>query len=174
VQQKKTKSGIKVCSLLAVIVAIAGLPLILFHAGCSPGIIAVATTPTSAEQESTAEYDLSKDKNQKILVFVDQPAYLRDYPNLRFYLTDVINNMLEEKVNIKKTLLIEYRTLADFRVNTPDFAMLSPAQVGEKLGANLVLAVTITDCKVREISEAGYFSGTLDAHAALFSVSSGE
>jgi hypothetical protein len=174
VQQKKTKSGIKVCSLLAVILAIAGLPLMLFYAGCAPGIIAVAATPTSAEQEGKAEYDLSKDKDQKILVFVDQPAYLRDYPNLRFYLTDVIDNMLVEKAKIKKSLLIEYRTLADFRVNTPDFAMLTPAQIGEKLGANMVLAVTVTNCKVGEIAEAGYFSGTLDAYAALYKVSSGE
>jgi hypothetical protein len=148
--------------------------MVLFYAGCAPQLLAVIGTPTSSEAGNSAEYDLSTDKDQKILVFVDQPAYLSDYPNLRFYLTDVINNMLEEKAKIKKPLFIEYRALADFRVNTPDFAMLSPAQVGEKLGANLVLSVTVTDCKVSSIPQDNFVSGSLDARAALYSVSSGE
>ena len=40
--------------------------------------------------------------------------------------------------------------------------------------ATLILVITVTDCKVRDISEGGYVSGSLDAYATLYRVSSGE
>jgi hypothetical protein len=153
------------------------LPAIIFYAGCVPQIIGVLATPTSSERASgSAEYDLSEDKDQKILVFVDQPTYLSAYANLRFYLTDMINKMLQskDKVNIKPSLIIDYKELADLRANTTDFYMLTPLQVANKLGADLVLVATVTDCKTRETSEASYISGSLEVHAALYKVSSGE
>jgi len=139
-------------------------------------MLAVIATPTSSEAGASAEYDLSKNKDQKILVFVDQPAYLSAYPNLRFYITDMITKILQdkEKAKIPPSLFIDYHSLADLRAATPDFYTLSPTQIGEKLGADLVLAVTITDCKVNDIPEGGYVAGSLDAYAALYRVSSGE
>jgi len=151
----------------------ASMSVILF-AGCAPQFLAVIGTPTKSEQQDTAEYDLSKNKTQKILVFVDQPTYLSDYPNLRFYLSDVINRILRDKAKVKPELLINYQALADLRMKTPDFSILTPPQIGQKLGADLVLAVTIIDCKVSELSGGVYYSGSLDAHAALYSVSSSE
>ncbi len=152
---KKAKSGITICSFWPAVLFCAGLPLVLFYAGCDAvGLVGVISTPTSSEAGASAEYDLSKNKNQKILVLVDQPTYLRDYPNLRFYITDMITKILQDKdrAKIPPSLFINYHALADLRAATPDFYTLSPAQIGEKLGADLVLVVTITDCKVRDIS----------------------
>ena len=94
-----SKVGVTICSFWPVILAYACLPLVLFYAGCPiADLIAVISTPTSAEQvEGSAEYDLSKNKDQKILIFVDQPTYLSAYPNLRFYLTDMITKTLQSK-----------------------------------------------------------------------------
>ena len=72
------------------------------------------------------------------------PLLSATYANLRFYLTDTIIKMLQVKAEIKPSLFIDYKKLADLRANTPDFYMLSPVQVGEKLGADLVLVVTIS------------------------------
>jgi hypothetical protein len=176
VKPKKAKSGITIRSFWPAILFCAGLPLVLFYAGCNPAILGVIATPTSSEASASAEYDLSKNKNQKILILVDQPAYLRDYPNLRFSLTDITTKILQDKdkAKIPSSLFINYQALADLRANEPEFSALSPAQIGEKLGADVVLDIAVTDCKVRDISEAGYVSGSLDAHAAIYMVSSGE
>jgi hypothetical protein len=174
VKPKKEKSGI-IRSFWQALLVCAGLPVVLFYAGCSPGIIGVIGTPTSSEEvEGSAEYDLSKNKTQKILIFVDQPASFSAYANLRFYLTDTIDKMLQEKARMKPAQIIDYKLLADLRANTPDFYTLLPTQVGRQLDANLVLVVTIVDCKISNISEGGYVSGSLDAQASLYSVSSGE
>jgi hypothetical protein len=176
VKPKKAKSGIAICSFWPAVLFCAGLPMALFYAGCNPAIIGVIGTPTSSEAGASAEYDLSKDKDRKILVFVDQPTYLSAYPNLRFYITDMTTKLLQDKDKgkISPSLFINYQSLDDLRAATLDFYTLSPTQIGEKLGADLVLVVTVTDCKVRDLSEGGYVTGSLDAHAALYNVSSGE
>ena len=172
---KKAKSGITIRSLWPAILFCAGLPVFLFCAGCSPQIIGVLGTPTSSEQaEGSAEFDLSENKDQKILIFVDQPSYLGSYASLRYFLTDMIAKTLQEKAKMKPSLFIDYKLLADLRANTPDFYALSPTEVGRKLGADTVLVVTIVDCKINDISEGGYVAGSLDAQAVLYSVSSGE
>ncbi len=171
---KKAKSGITIRSFWPAILVYAGLPVLLFCAGCQfVGMVGVLGTPTQSETKSSAQYNLTKDKDQKILVLVDQPASFSAYANLRFYLTDTIIKMLQVKAEIEPSLFIDYKTLADLRAGTPDFYMLSPAQVGEKLGADLVLAVTIVDCRITDIGEAGY-NGSLDANAALYKVATGE
>ena len=170
---KKAKSGITIRSFWPAILVCAGLPVVLFYAGCQAvNMVALIGTPTSSENGS-AQYDLSKDKDQKILVLVDQPASFSAYPNLRFYLTDTITKMLQLKAKVKPSLFIDYKMLADLRAGTPDFYMLSPVQVGEKLGADLVLVVTITDCRIISIGEAGC-NGSLDTNAALYKVATGE
>jgi len=175
VKPKKAKSGITIRLFWPAVLVCAGLPVVLFCAGCSPGIIGVIGTPTSSEQaEGSAEFDLSKNKDQKILIFIDQPSYLSSYANLRFFLTDTIARTLQEKTKMNPSLFIDYKTLADLRANTPDFYTLSPTEVGRKLGADIVLAVTIVDCKISNIPESGYVAGSLDAQAVLYSVSSGE
>jgi hypothetical protein len=178
VKPKKAKYGITARSFWPVILICAGLPMILFYTGCQlAGLVSVMGTPTSSEQaEGSAEYDLSKNKDQKILIFIDQPTHLSAYANLRFYLTDMISKMLQDKdkAKIKPSLFIDYKSFADFRANTPDFYTLTPSQVASKLGADLVLVVTVVDCKIRDMSEAGYASGALDAKAALYKASSGE
>ena len=171
---KKAKSCITIRSFWPAILVYAGLPVILFYAGCQAiNMVSLLGSPTPSEMKSSAQYNLTGDKDQKILVLVDQPASFREYANLRFYLTDTIIKMLQVKAEIKPSLFIDYKMLADFRAGTPDFYMLSPAQVGEKLGADLVLAVTIVDYRITDIGEAGY-NGSLDANAALYKVATGE
>ncbi len=168
---KKAKSDITIRSFWPAILVCAGLLVIL---GCQfAGMVGVIGTPTPSETKSSAQYNLTKDKDQKILVLVDQPASFSAYANLRFYLTDMIIKTLQVKAKMKPSLFTDYKMLADLRAGTPDFYMLSPVQVGEKLGADLVLVVTITNCRITNLAEAGY-NGSLDANAALYKVATGE
>jgi hypothetical protein len=156
--------------LIKVILACSVLPL----TGCGPGIVSVLGTPTSAETRVPAEYDISKEKDKKILTLVEQPYFLRANPNLRYIITVCINKILEDRAKIGPEMFISYDALAELRSSTPDFSMLTPAQVGSKLGADYVLVVTINNYQLGDKNEPGFFTGRLEAQAQLFSVSPDE
>lgn len=159
---------------LAIVSACAAVPLLCLQAGCSPGMIAVLGTPTSAETKIPPEYDITKQKDKSILVLVDQPSYLSAHPNLRYFITDTAYKLLQERAKIKQELLIDYDKLAEFRSNTLDFFLLGPEKVGSELGADLVLLIVINDCRISQVGETGYFSGSLDAYAQLIDSATGE
>jgi hypothetical protein len=160
--------------LFAIVGACAALAVLCLQAGCDPGIVAVLGTPTSAESKIPAEYDLAQQKDRKILVLVDQPSYLSAHANLRYFLTDTANKMLQQRAKIQPEFLIDYDTLADFRSSTPDFYLLSPQTVGSALGADLVLLIVINDCRLPTTDEAIYSNGFLNAQAQLIKSSTGE
>ena len=159
---------------LALVSVCAAMPLLCLLAGCSPGMIAVLGTPTSAETKITPEYDLAQQKDKKILVLVDQPSYLSAHPNLRYFITDTVNKLFQQRAKIDPQLLIDYDKLADFRSNTLDFSLLGPEKVGSALGADFVLLIVVNDCHIARVGETGYFSGSLDAYAQLINSGTGE
>ena len=167
-----------ICSFWPAVLFCAGLPLALFYAGCNAvGIVSVISTPTSSEAGTSAEYDISKDKDQKILVFVDQPAYLSDYPNLRFYITDMITKTLQDKdrAKVPPALFINYQSLADFRAATNLIFMRFPRRRLVKNSAQtLSWTLPLPTAKSAIYPEGGYVAGSLDAYAAIYGVSSGE
>ncbi len=172
INQQKSTVSIRLNAAVALVCAM--LPVFCIQAGCSPYMISVLGTPTSAERKVPAEYDITQPEGQKILVLVDQPAYLNVHANMRYLLTDSVEKMLQMRLKIMPEFLIKYDTLADFRSQTPNFSLLSPEQIGSQLGADLVLLIVIDDCVIADIAQTGYFTGQLDAEAQLIRVSSGE
>ncbi len=156
--------------LIKVILACSVLPLI----GCAPGLVSVLGTPTSAEMTVTPEYDITKEKGKKILTLVEQPYFLRANPNLRYFITVGVNKILEDRAKIRPEMFISYDALAELRSSTPDFSMLTPPEVGSKLGADYVLVVTINNYQLGDKNEQGFFTGRLEAQAQLFSASTAE
>ncbi|MBN2019455.1 MAG: hypothetical protein JW749_04450 [Sedimentisphaerales bacterium] len=147
---------------------------ILAHTGCHPGMLAVLGTPTSAEMKTGAEFDLTAEKDKKILILVDQPTLFNTGLNMRYILTDATGKLLQERLKIEPEQIIDYDALADFRANTDDFSLLSPEKVGASLGADLVLLIIITDFSVSDVGQTGYPGGTLTAQAQLISVATGQ
>ncbi len=150
------------------------MTLLCLLAGCSPGVVAVMATPTSAETKIPAEYDITQQKDKKILVLVDQPANLIAHPNLRYFITDSVYKFLKDRLKINPQLFIDYDKLADFRSSTLDFSLLSPDKVGSELGADLVLLIIINDCRIAQMGGTNYFSGSLDAQAQLIDIATGQ
>ena len=173
-ESKQLKNGVTLHLLWLVFMACACLGVLLFEAGCFIPAISVMGTPTKSEARGSAEYDLLANKGQKILVLVDQPAYLKAPPNLRYFLTDSINKLLQSKAKIPAEVFIDYDNLSDYRANASDFSLLAPQQVGAALGADMVLVVDISDYRIQELSEAGLYSGILDARAYLVGVAAGD
>jgi len=148
------------------------LVTIFFYSGC--GMVGVLGTPTRHEREIAAEYDLARDKKQKILVLVHQPGWLNAQVNLRYYLTDAMIKELIRKLKIPSEHLIDYGELAEFRSNKGDFSLLSHAEVGEALGADMVLLIMVEDYHLSKMAETDYYSGFLGAQAALLETATGE
>jgi hypothetical protein len=144
---------------------------LLMQAGCQ--LISVLGTPTSAESKAEAEYNLAAEKNSKILVLVDQPSSLACHPNLRYFLTDTAIKTFEMKAKFGEELFISYDALAEFRSNTPDFSLMPPEQVGSALNSDFVLLIVVNNCRLLQIGDTGYISGTLDVQAQLIKVQGG-
>jgi hypothetical protein len=138
----------------------------MFCGGC----IANLDTPTRYEKIIPAEYDIGKHKEQKILVLVEQSGWLEAGVNLRYYLTEAINEGLSDNVKTEPNQLIAYDAVAKFRSSNPDFSLMSPVQLGQALGADLVLYIPISRYELSKEADSDYYTGVLDAQAVLMSV----
>lgn len=147
------------------------LAAVLFYSGC--GIVGLLGTQSQYEKKIPAEYDLATQKDKQILVLVEQPSWLSIEVNLRYYLTEAIRENLALKVKVPPEYIISYNELSEFRSNRSDFSLLSPVEVGEALGADIVLLVIIEDYQLNEMAETGYYGGFLGAQAILFETASG-
>jgi hypothetical protein len=151
------------------------LTAVLLHGGCSfTRTTSALITPHSHEKEIPAEYDLTKHTDQKILVLVDQPAYLNVEINLRYYLTRAMHESLIAKIGIRREYIVPYNELSEFRSNKGDFSLLSHVEVGEALGADMVLLIVVEDYQFDEMVETNYYRGFLDAQAVFLDTATGE
>ena len=148
------------------------LVVVFFLGGCQ--IVSIMGTARRSEEKIPAEYNLAEHTGQKILVLVNQPAYLNAGVNMRFYLTEAINKTLIKKIGILPEYLVGYNELSEFRSDKSDFLLLSPIQVGEALDANMVLLVVVEDYQLNEIAETGYYKGSLNTQAILLDTAAGE
>jgi len=148
------------------------LTSLFFYSGCK--IIGIVGTPTSYEKKIPAEYDLAAHRKQKVLVLVNQPAWLDARVNLRYYITEAINKNLVRRVKISSRNLVTYNKLFEFRSNQRNFSLLSPAKVGTALEADVVLLVIIEDYQLHEIAETGYYKGLLNTRTILLDAATAE
>jgi hypothetical protein len=150
------------------IVAFFVLVAIAFSSGCGFfGIIGVLGTPSSHEKKVTAEYGLADREDQKILVLVNQGVWLNADVNLRYYLTEAVNESLLNKVKLGPDHLISYSELAEIRSKQPGLAQLSPVELAAALDTDMVLLVELESYGLSELPEGGYYKGYLNAHAIL-------
>ena len=156
---------------LTVFCAFAG---IFFCGGC--GFVGLVGSESTYEKKIPAEYNLTKQRDKKILVLVEQPSWLSTQANLRYYLTEAIRASLtaKSKAGIPAKHIISYKELSNFRSNRSDFSMLSSAEVGRSLGADIVLLVMIEGYQLDEVGGSDYYGGVLKVQAALFDTASGE
>jgi hypothetical protein len=143
-----------------------------FSSGC--GLVSLFGTPGPDKTKIPAEYNLAEREGQKILVLVNQPYWLDSKANLRYYLTDAINLNLAAIIRIPSNQLISYNKVTEFRSERGDFSSLSPVDIGKALDANTVLLVNIENYQLKELPEAGYCKGNLDASVSLLDTATGD
>jgi hypothetical protein len=148
-----------------------GLGMLFCCGGCKA--VAAMATPTQWEQKVPAEYKLADNKPARMLVLVEQPAWATSEANMRIYLAQALESRLVGNVGIKEETFVPYQKLADMRSNSPDFAMLSPVQVGKALEAQMVLYIVVDNFELYGLSDGGYYKGRLDTRSGLYDVESG-
>jgi len=152
-----------------------GLTMVFPHSGCKfAGFVPLLGTPTRYEKKIPAEYDLAKHKDQKMLVLVHEPGWLGAQVNLRYYLTEAINENLQKKTGIEPEHLTGYNELSKFRSNHANFSLLSAVEVGAALDAGMVLLVAVEDYELNKISDIDYYKGFLHAQTVLLDAVTGE
>ncbi len=151
--------------MLAVTMA-AGMALSL--AGCAiPAWFAAQFGP---ERKVKAEYEPPSGKT--VLVLVDDMLHPVDYEPVKIQLTEMINQQLLEHKVVSKT--IPYARLGEFISATPGFNSLSVGEVGQKLGADMVLYVQIDDFGLQDSASASeLWKGRLATTIRLVDVNKG-
>ena len=142
---------------------------VLFCGGC--GVVARLGTPTYHETKVPPEYDLSNiTEDDVIVVLVNQPSWIRSDVNLRYYMTEALNNALKNALEPASGQLVDYDELADFRARSRG---LTTVQIGKGLEADYVLRFSITDFNIEKTPQSDYYSGYMSGNALLVDVAGG-
>jgi len=123
------------------------LPVMFLLGGCQVAgwLVNVFAPP----QKVKAKYVPPKDKT--MLVLVDGPLYLVYYEPLKYELTKELNRRIVEKHIARKT--VPYESLQRLSATTSDYYELGIPQVGERVGADLVLYVLIGEFILKDEGE---------------------
>lgn len=156
------------------ITAFLTLLALFFLGGCesAAGIASVLTTPTRHEKKVLAEYDLTENPEQKVLVIVEQSGLLYASGNMRRLVSEAVNKMLVENAGIEN--VVSYDELSEFRSGSLDFSQLTSVDIGKALSSDKVLKITIDEYKLSEMAGTGFLEGFMGAEAILYDTAGGE
>ena len=139
----------------------------VWSGGCN--VIGFIAAPTAHEKKVPAEYDLYRTES-RILVFVDQTRSSGSGFQIRSALDATVSAYLTNKVRIDKSNIIATVGYTPSLVQA--YAGLSPAQIGRKAGADLVLYIRIDKYDLEQMDSRGFFSGDIATRSVLVDVDS--
>jgi len=148
------------------LIVLISLPLALYS-GC--GLIARLSSETSHEKRVPPEYDLAAPAdNSKVLVYVQQPSWLKTPVDIRMHLTDAINAKFAEKTSLTAERLFSYKQQLAFRAAEPGRATHSIFELASGMGASAVLIVELVDFELSTFAEKNLYTGSLRTQSCLF------
>ena len=140
--------------------------------GC--GVVSLLGNPTGFEKKVAAEFDLLSRKKQKLLVLVDQQLWTAREVDIRYYLTEALDETLDNKVKFPAERVVCYSELSKMRSEKRDFSQLLPVEQAKALSADLMLLIDVEQCHISCIAETGCCGGYLFARAALYDAAEDE
>ncbi|PKL51255.1 MAG: hypothetical protein CVV39_00315 [Planctomycetes bacterium HGW-Planctomycetes-1] len=141
----------------------------IFCAGCQTigGIGGALSSEMPSEKVVPAEFKLGETEG-KILVFVNQPGWIRSPMDLRTALTKSVNIALAEKTGIKKDRLTEYEEIQKIRIALPEDKKDDVFETAAKAEAKYVLAIQVMDFDLSTFAEKDLFNGIMTAKSCLY------
>ncbi len=135
--------------------------------GC--GVIPWLAWQMAPAEKIAATYEPPKGKT--ILVFTDDMLHPVNYePVKRILAMEISKQLVESKV---AGLAIPYQNLADLEAATPGFNKLSVSEVGQKLGAHIVLYVHIDKFSLKDNDANPLWHGRLETTVRMVEVNKG-
>jgi len=151
------------CALLAVLAG-----ALLECAGCMPAVGWLVNT-FAPPKKIDALYKPPAGKT--MLVFVDDLINPVSYEPIKGELTAQLNSVLEANKVSGRT--VRYEDLLSLMASTPGFNRLSVSEVGQKLGADIVLYVKIDRFSLKENEATPLWQGTLATTVRMVEVQKG-
>lgn len=149
------------CALVVLLLAVGHL------AGCAgAGWLAATLAPPRKVQ---AAYEMPR--NQTVLVFVDDILNPLHYQPIKGELTRRLNAELQRQGLARRT--IKYERIVDLMAATPQFDKLSVAEIGRKLGADLVLYVHIDRFSLKDDEVSALWEGRIHTTVRVVDVTEG-
>jgi hypothetical protein len=147
----------------------------LLMGGCEAlNIVEIITTPTYGEEKIPAEYDLKANSKGGILIYVEPSIGSGVGISLQKDVSDVIKGYMVKKAKIKGGYVNAQSKISLVRAEGDRFKGLSPVQIGKKLSAGLVLHVRIENYGLYQMSDRGYYNGSMATRSMLYEVESGK
>jgi hypothetical protein len=142
-----------------------------FCTGCRTvgGIGGAMSSEMPSEKIIPAEFKLGETEG-KIVVFVNQPGWIRSPMDLRTALTKSTNIALMEKAGIKKERLAEYAEIQEIRLSLPQDKKDDVFETASKAGAKYVLAVQVMDFDLSTFAEKDFFNGMMTTKSCLYDI----
>ena len=137
-------------------------------AGCGP-VIGWFVNAFAPPQKVKAVYQPPKGK--KMLVLVDDIRNPVSYEPVKRELTERLNRQLEENKVAAQT--VPYQSVLDLVTASTSFHELSVVDVGQKLGADLVLYVHVDRFSVKDDEASPLWQGRLEATVRMVDVQRG-
>jgi len=140
-----------------------------FWTGCGTigGIGGAMSSEMPSEKVIPAEFKLDETEG-KIIVFINQPGWIRSPMDLRTALTKSTNIALVEKAEIKKERLTEYADIQKIRIALPQDKKEDVFETASKAGAKYVLTVQVLDFDLSTFAEKDLFNGTMTTKSCLY------
>ncbi|MDD5010680.1 MAG: hypothetical protein PHQ00_00985 [Phycisphaerae bacterium] len=141
----------------------------IFWAGCQTigGIGGAMSSEMPSEKMVPAEFKLDETEG-KILVFINQPGWIRSPMDLRTALTKSVNIALAEKAGIKKDRLTEHEEIQKIRMALPEDKKDDIFETAAKAEAKYVLAIQVMDFDLSTFAEKDLFNGIMTAKSCLY------
>ena len=144
------------------------LALSMASVGCGPGAAGWFASLLPPEQID-AKYKLPKHKT--VAVLVDDPNHLVNFSPVKFELAKQLNKQLTDNKVTKDVIPPE--DIMKLRAVTTDFKKLSNAEIGKKLGADIVINVLIKDFRLKDAEYSQIWHGQLQATVKVVDVKKG-
>ncbi len=146
--------------LLAVIGAV-------WSGGCN--VVGFMGSQTAHEKKVPSEYKLRSTRSN-ILVFVDEARGSSVGFHVRSAMDKAVAAYLVKKVRVDENNIVTPAGYTSSRLDA--YAGLSPAQIGQKAGADFVLYIRIDKYELNEMDRRGFYDGAMITRSVLVDVDS--
>ena len=142
-----------------------------FWTGCQTigGVGGAMSSEMQSEKVVPAEFKLDETEG-KIIVFINQPGWIRSPMDLRTALTNSTNIALVEKAKIEKERLTGYEDIQKIRLALPQDKKDDMFETASKAGAKYVLAIQVMDFDLSTFAEKDFFNGMMTTKSCLYDV----